>query len=98
MSKALERHEIIEQYFQAENMYMQSMGENVCNIPEDIIRELSKAFIKYWEAGRASGLNEANRIIDKVVGETIRKELEAHPKMSLRTYAKQYGYIKEEEK
>lgn len=98
MSKVLERYEIVEQYFQAEQQYMEAMGDKVCNIPEDVIKELSIAFTKYWEAGRELGLKEAHKIVNDVVGESIRKELKVHPNMKLSTYAKNYGYIKEEEK
>lgn len=96
MKRQLENY--IKCEFQEGIQYRKEFGKLPSGIPDEAISVMAKWFAEYWDAGRSVGLNEAHKIVEEVIGKTIQDELKKHPKMSLRTFAKQYGYIKEEEK
>ncbi len=96
MKRELER--ILERDFMESIESRKKYGSLPMSIPDEVVQCMSRYFAEYWDAGHSVGLNEARRIIDEVVGKTIRDELKKHPRMRLETYAKQYGYIKEGEK
>lgn len=96
MKRRLEQ--LIEEDFNEAIMDRKKYGSLPIGIPDEIIKVFSQALADYWDIGRTFGLDQAHKIVHEVVGKTIQDELKKHPKMSLRTYAKQYGYIKEEEK
>lgn len=95
MKRQLENY--IETEFNEEIQYRKEFGKLPTGIPGEVIEFMSKWFAEYWDTGRNIGLNEANKIVEDVIGKIIRDELKKHPRMSLRTFAKQYGYLKEEQ-
>lgn len=96
MKRQLEQ--LIEEDFNEAIMDRKKYGSLPMSIPDEVVQCMSRYFAEYWDAGHSVGLNEARRIIDEVVGKTIRDELKKHPRTRLETYAKQHGFIKEEEK
>ena len=96
MKRQLEN--LLEEDFREAIADRKKFGSLPIGVPDEIIKVFSQALADYWDVGRTFGLDQAHKIVREVVGKTIQDELKKHPKMSLRTYAKQYGYIKEDKK
>lgn len=96
MKRQLEN--LIEEDFREVIADRKKFGSLPIGVPDEIIVCISQALSEYWDIGRDQGLKEAHKIVKDVMDKIIQDELKKHPRISLRTFAKQYGYIKEEEK
>ena len=93
----IEYDSFIGQWWDAQNAMDKKYGQPVVGATEDLRKAFIKQMMEVYDAGHSAGLAEAHKIARDVVGETIQVELKKNPKMSLKTYAKHYGYLEESE-
>lgn len=93
----IEYDSFIGQWWDAQNAMDKKYGQPVVGATEDLRKAFIIQMMNVYDAGYSAGLAEAHKIVKDVVGESIRAELKKNPRMQLKTYAKNYGYLEESE-
>lgn len=86
--------EVFNQSYESFKTYMPN---KVCMASDDLILAFGRQMTEIFEAGYHMGLDKHRKILEEVNNKIILDELKRHPKMSLKTFAKNHGIIKEEE-
>ena len=89
--------EYIKTVFEAKNEDRAKYGLQAVDATDQLLKAFAEQMIGMYEDGYHMGSKNTRTLWKEVVYDSIREEVQKHPKMSLKTFAKKHGIIKEEE-
>ena len=83
--------------FEANYLERKAMGLTAVEATEPLMTAFAEQMVNMFQDGYQMGSDYTRNLWKEVVYDSIREEVKKHPRMSLKTYAKKHGIIKEEE-
>lgn len=79
-------------YWDAVDKMDQKYGKNVVSASDTLREAFAQQMSITYEAGYQRGLDQAHKIVNDVVYKQIQEALQKNPKMTLKSFAKKYGF------